>query len=120
VAAAALGLDVARVMVIGGDTARLGYGMGTIASRVAAVAGPAVGQAAAEVARRARLVAAERLECAPADVVLVGGRAHVAGLPGRGVALGDLAKASLRSPALAREGSPGLHACGFFYPGSVT
>src|SRR5262245_435010 len=120
VAAAALGLDVEQVMVIGGDTARLGYGMGTIASRVAAVAGPAVARATAEVARRARLIAAERLECAAADVVLAGGRAHVAGLPGRGVALGDLAKASLRSPALAREGSPGLHACGFFYPGTVT
>src|SRR5712692_5215741 len=30
------------------------------------------------------------------------------------------ARASVRSPALAAAGSPGLHACAFFYPGTVT
>jgi carbon-monoxide dehydrogenase large subunit len=95
--------------------------MGTIASRVAAVAGPAIARSAREVARRARVVAAEMLECAADDVVLAGGSAHVAGVPARGVALGALARASVRSPALAREGGePGLRACGYFYPGSVT
>jgi carbon-monoxide dehydrogenase large subunit len=118
--AAELGLDVDRVVVVGGDTAALGYGMGTIASRVAAVAGPAIARAAREVARKTRLVAAERFECAPDDVVLAGGRAHVAGVPTRSAALGDLARASLRSPAMARDGAPGLHACTFFYPGTVT
>jgi carbon-monoxide dehydrogenase large subunit len=44
----------------------------------------------------------------------------VAGVAGRGVPLAVLARASLRSPALAREGAPGLHACAFFYPGTVT
>jgi carbon-monoxide dehydrogenase large subunit len=119
-AAAELGVDLTRVVVQGGDTALLGFGMGTIASRVAAVAGPAVARSARAVAHRARLVAAETLECAPADVVLAGGRAHVAGLPARGVALGALARAAVRSGALAREGAPGLHACAFFYPGTVT
>ena len=36
-----------RVVVRGGDTDRVGFGMGTIASRVAAVAGPAVARSAA-------------------------------------------------------------------------
>jgi carbon-monoxide dehydrogenase large subunit len=94
--------------------------MGTIASRVAAVAGPAIARSAREVARKARLVAAERLECAPEDIVLAEGRAHVAGVPARGLALGALAQAAVRSAALAREGGPGLQACGFFYPGTVT
>jgi aerobic carbon-monoxide dehydrogenase large subunit len=120
VAAAELGLDVERVVVRGGDTSLVGYGMGTIGSRVAAVAGPAVARSSREVARRARLVAAEVLECAAADVVLAGGRAHVAGLPDRAVPLADLARASVRSAALRREGSPGLHACAFFYPETVT
>jgi carbon-monoxide dehydrogenase large subunit len=120
ICAAELGVDVDRVVVKGGDTSLVGYGMGTIASRVAAVAGPAVARTARDVARKVRLVAAERLECAPDDVVLAGGRAHVAGLPARGVTLAELARASLRSPALARDGAPGLHACGFFHPGSVT
>jgi aerobic carbon-monoxide dehydrogenase large subunit len=119
-AAAELGVEIDRVVVRGGDTHLVGYGMGTIGSRVAAVAGPAIAKSSREVARRARLVAAEQLECGAADVVLAGGRAHVAGVPDRSVPLGELARASLRSAALAREGSPGLHACTFFYPHTVT
>jgi carbon-monoxide dehydrogenase large subunit len=120
IAAAELGVDPERVVVLGGDTALVGFGMGTIASRVAAVAGPAVARTARDVARRARLVAGELLECAPEDVVLAAGRAHVAGMPDRGVTLGQLARAAVRSRALAREGAPGLHGCGFFYPETVT
>jgi CO/xanthine dehydrogenase Mo-binding subunit len=120
IAASELGVDVERVVVVGGDTARVGFGMGTIASRVAAVAGPAVARTAREVARRARLVAGELLECAPEDVVLAGDRLHVKGLTERSVALGAVARAAVRSRALAREGSPGLQGCAFFYPETVT
>jgi aerobic carbon-monoxide dehydrogenase large subunit len=120
VCAAELGVDAERIVVVGGDTAALGYGNGTIASRVAAVAGPAVARSAREVARKARVVAGELLECAPADVVLADGRAHVAGAVGRGVELGVLARASLRSPTLLRDDAPGLHACAFFRPETVT
>jgi len=120
ICAAELGVPPERVIVMGGDTSVIGFGMGTIASRVAAVAGPAIARASRDVADRARRVAAETLECAPDDVVLAGGRAHVAGFVGRGVALGDLARAAVRSKALAATGSPGLHACAFFYPGTVT
>src|SRR5262245_31731587 len=120
VCAAELGVDVERIVVVGGDTAVLGYGNGTIASRVAAVAGPAVQRTTREVARKARLVAAEMLECAPADVVLAQGVAHVTGLAERRIELGALARASLRSPTLLREGAPGLHACAFFRPDTVT
>ncbi len=120
VCAAELGVDTDRVVVVGGDTAVLGYGNGTIASRVAAVAGPAVQRTSREVARKARLVAAELLECAPADVVLARGVAHVTGLAERQVELGALARASLGSPTLRREATPGLHACAFFRPETVT
>ena len=120
VCAAELGVGAEQVVVVGGDTAVVGYGNGTIASRVAAVAGPAVARTARDVARKARLVAGEMLECAPADVVLTGGRAHVAGMTERGVDIGRLARASLRSPTLLREGAPGLHACAFFRPETVT
>ncbi|MGH7389266.1 MAG: xanthine dehydrogenase family protein molybdopterin-binding subunit, partial [Candidatus Rokuibacteriota bacterium] len=115
-----LGVPLEQVVVLGGDTDLVGFGMGTIASRVAAVTGPAVARSADEVAHRARLVAAERLECAPEDVVLAEGRVSVRGVPGRGLPLGEVARAAVRSRALAGLGSPGLSACGFFYPGSVT
>ena len=120
VCAAELGVDTERVVVVGGDTAVLGYGNGTIASRVAAVTGPAVARTSREVARKARLVAGELLECAPTDVVFAGGRAHVAGMAGRSIELGELARGSLRSPTLLLEGAPGLHACAFFRPETVT
>src|SRR5258705_6192389 len=55
-----------------------------------------------------------------ADVVLAAGRAHVAGLPERGVALGDLSRAAVRSKTLLRESRPGLQACGYFAPETVT
>src|SRR6185295_17871804 len=42
IAAAELGVGIEDVVVVGGDTSVVGYGMGTIASRVAAVAGPAI------------------------------------------------------------------------------
>ena len=115
-----LGVSLADVVVVGGDTSLVGFGMGTIASRVAAVAGPAVARSAAEVARRARVVAAEQLECAVEDVVLADGRLSVRGVPGRALTLGDVARAAVRSKALAPSGSPGLSACAFFYPESVT
>jgi aerobic carbon-monoxide dehydrogenase large subunit len=120
IAAAELGVDPDRVFVIAADTTLLPYGNGTGGSRVAANAGPAVARTAREVAGKARVVAAEMLECAPADVVLAAGRAHVAGLPERGVALGDLSRAAVRSKTLLREARPGLQACGYFAPETVT
>ncbi|PYN28396.1 MAG: xanthine dehydrogenase [Candidatus Rokuibacteriota bacterium] len=120
VCAGELGVPLERVVVLGGDTALIGFGHGAIASRVAANAGPAIARSAREVARRARIVAGEMLECAPGDVVLANGRAHVAGSPDRGVALGTLAGRAPRSRGLAAEGAPGLHACLFFHPETVT
>jgi aerobic carbon-monoxide dehydrogenase large subunit len=120
IAAAELGLDPTEVVVVGGDTTVLGFGMGTVASRVAAVAGPAVARSARDVGRKAKLVASELLECAPDDIVLAGRQVHVAGAPDRALPLALLAQAAVRSPALAREGAPGLHACAYFHPGTVT
>ena len=120
IAAGELGVPLEQVSVRGGDTDRLGFGMGTIASRVAAVAGPAVARSSREVVRKARLVAAELFECAPEDVVVSGGGAHVAGAPDRRLPLGRLARAAVRSRSLAAAGRPGLGACVFFYPDTVT
>ncbi len=115
-----LGVAVDEVQVVGGDTQSVGYGMGTIASRVAAVAGPAVARAASEVAVKAKLVAAELLECASDDLLLAGGRVHVKGMPDRGVRLGEVARAAVRSRALSKTSGPGLSACAYFYPETVT
>jgi len=115
-----LGVPLDDVVVVAGDTSQVGYSIGTIASRVAATAGPSVHRAAQEVAQRARLVAAERLECSPEDVVLAGGRVTVAGTPQRGFPLGDVAHMAVRNHLLAKRGSPGLCAGAFHYAETVT
>jgi carbon-monoxide dehydrogenase large subunit len=94
--------------------------MGTGGSRVAANAGPAVAQTAREVRARAARVAAELLECAPEDVRIEDSRVHVVGMPDRTVSLGRVAHAAVKSKALRATGEPGLHACTYFYPETVT
>ena len=115
-----LGAAFDDVIVTAGDTMLVPFGMGTGGSRVMANAGPAVAQTSREVRERATIVAAEMLECAPADVRIEGGRAFVAGLPDRTIPLGRLAQAAVRSKALKPTGEPGLHACTYFYPDTVT
>jgi CO/xanthine dehydrogenase Mo-binding subunit len=44
----------------------------------------------------------------------------VRGARDRGLTLAEVARAAVRSRALSGLGRPGLSACGFFYPGSVT
>lgn len=115
-----LGIPVEQVVVCGGDTQLVGFGMGTIASRVTAVAGPAVSRAARDTAQKARRVAADLFECAPDDVVLENGRLFVAGVPDRSVSLAQVAQAAIRSRSLAEAGGPGLNGCAFFYPETIS
>jgi carbon-monoxide dehydrogenase large subunit len=115
-----LGARFEDVTVTAGDTMLVPFGMGTGGSRVMANAGPAVAQTAREVRQRAARVAAELLECAPDDVRIAGSRAWVAGVPDRAVSLGRLAQAAVRSRAMKATGEPGLHACSYFYPDTVT
>ncbi len=121
VCAQELGAALEDVVVIAGDTSQFPFGMGTGGSRVAANAGPAVASTAREVRAKAAVVAAEALECSPEDIRIEAGRAFVVGMPSRGVPLGRLAHAAVKSKGLkqtARE--PGLNACTYFYPDTVT
>jgi carbon-monoxide dehydrogenase large subunit len=120
IAAAELGARFDDVTVVSGDTALVPYGMGTGGSRVTANAGPAVAQTAREVRAKAARVAAEMLECAPDDIRIEDGRVHVAGLPTKSLPLGRVAHAAVKSKALKPLGEPGLNACTYFYPDTVT
>jgi CO/xanthine dehydrogenase Mo-binding subunit len=120
IAAAELGAPLEDVEIVAGDTTLFPFGMGTGGSRVAANAGPAVARTAREVRQRVARVAAELLECAPDDVRVEGGRVHVAGMSDRFVTLGRVAQAAVKSKALRGVGEPGLNACTYFYPDTVT
>ncbi|MGH7390047.1 MAG: xanthine dehydrogenase family protein molybdopterin-binding subunit [Candidatus Rokuibacteriota bacterium] len=115
-----LGVAPDAVSVAGGDTARFPSGAGTYASRIAVIVGNAVAQAADAVREKSRRVAARALECAPDDVVVAGGRAHVKGLPDRALGLGAVAALAQRPDVVRELGEPGLVATRYVSPSSVT
>jgi len=102
-----LGVDPGKVRVRGGDTGRYAHGIATVASRTGVTAASAINQTALELAAMIKELAAERLEAAPEDIVLVEGVAMVVGQPGTEVKLGDLA--SLLQPRLGSTTLPGRH-----------
>jgi carbon-monoxide dehydrogenase large subunit len=77
--ASVLGIDMEKVNIEQGDTSTSPYGWGTSGSRSIAQGGSASHAAASKVAEKARIVAGHLLEASPADIVLGGGRATVAG-----------------------------------------
>ncbi|NIR40700.1 MAG: xanthine dehydrogenase family protein molybdopterin-binding subunit, partial [Actinobacteria bacterium] len=83
IAADQLGMPVADVQVVQGDTDLVASGEGTVASRSTQLGGSAVMEAAGAVADEARAVAADLLEASVDDVVLDldAGVFHVAGAP---------------------------------------
>jgi carbon-monoxide dehydrogenase large subunit len=94
IAADELGVPLEQVRVTTGDTRRLGFGVGTFASRTAVVGGNAVLKASREVRRQAAAVAARSLEVSADDLVFEDGAVHVVGAPDQGIPLGRLAMAS--------------------------
>jgi carbon-monoxide dehydrogenase large subunit len=113
VCAERLGVDPGAVTVVGGDTAGLERGWGTVASRSAVVAGNAVAAAARAVRDQAVARAAAMLEVAEADLVVEDGRVAVAGAPERGLGLAELARG-------AEAGGAELAAVEYFEPPTVT
>jgi carbon-monoxide dehydrogenase large subunit len=105
IASASLGVPFDVVRVVHSDTALVDHGVGTFGSRSAQLAGSAVREAAAVVVERARALAAELLEAAPDDVlVLDDGRVGVAGVPASGLSWAELAReARERATPLAHQ-----------------
>lgn len=89
-----LGVPLAAVRVVVGDTGLLSSGQGTWASRTAVMAGNAVAGAAQKVRGKALRLAAAVLEADAADLELVDGKVCVRGAPHRAVSLGELVRQS--------------------------
>jgi|SRR5665213_55346 len=92
VAAETLTVPIDRIAVIHGDTGEIAFGGGTNASRAAVMAGNAVHAAAVSVKEKALRAVAIKLECVETDLVLQNGRVEIAGAPGSGLALGEVAR----------------------------
>jgi carbon-monoxide dehydrogenase large subunit len=90
-----LGIDIARVRVIHGDTALTPYSTGTWGSRSMVMAGGAVGTACEQIAERAKRIGAKLLQLDPASVFLRDGR--VCG-PNSSIELSEIARTWYRRP----------------------
>jgi carbon-monoxide dehydrogenase large subunit len=91
VAAEQLGLELDDVSVIEGDTAQGPYGTGTFASRGAVLGGGAVMRAATVVRQKILRIAASIIEADVDDLQISASRVHLAGIPGSGVPVREIA-----------------------------
>src|SRR5580693_1697871 len=119
IAADQLGVEVADIDVVTGDTDQFYWGAGTFASRGAVVAGNAVHAAALGVRQKILKLAAEHFECAEEDLEIANGEVSIAGVPGKSVRLGELAmKANPMRGAVRPGAEPGLESTKYFGPPS--
>jgi aerobic carbon-monoxide dehydrogenase large subunit len=111
-----LGVKPDDITVRSADTGAFPLGIGTIASRVAVTGGSSVFLAATGVRQKAIKVAAEMLEAAEEDLVLEGGKVHVAGVPDMNVPLGAIAARLSGVPGvpMPRGVQPGLSDTAYF------
>jgi carbon-monoxide dehydrogenase large subunit len=110
------------VSVTAGDTAVIPHGQGGFASRQTITAGSAVHLAAVAVREKAIKVAAHLLEANPADIEMREGRVEIAGAPGSGFSLREVAEAVSGVPGYAMPGGfePGLESLQNFMPSALT
>jgi len=116
ICAETLGVDYRRVRVVHGQTERIRFGIGAHASRATVMTGNAVHVAAAEVRRKALMLAAELLQT-PADQldIVDGVVRRLDARDGASIALGDLARQCAPGQEAAGHGTPGLYSEGWFH-----
>jgi carbon-monoxide dehydrogenase large subunit len=108
-----LDVSIEDVEVVQGDTDRIPTGKGTSGSRSTVLGGNAVGRSAGAVARKARRIAAHRLEAAETDVVRSDGEFHLKGAPARSVSFADVA-AEAYGGDIPDDVDPGLEETTFY------
>jgi carbon-monoxide dehydrogenase large subunit len=112
-----VGVGVADIEVITGDTDQFYWGAGTFASRGAVVAGNAINEAAKVVRQKILKTAADHFECAEGDLELADGEVGVVGVPGKRIRLGALADLANPMRGAVKPGTePGLEATNYFGP----
>ena len=117
VVAEQIGVAVADVHVVTGDTDLFYWGAGTFASRGAVVVGNAMHAAAAKVRAKILKLAGEKLEAAEEDLELIDGRVRVKGVPQTSISLGELAAEANPMRGAVKPGTePGLEATEYFGP----
>lgn len=115
-----LGVPMDDITVVHGDTARIPNGIGTFGSRGLAVGGTAVLMAAQQVKEKAQAIAAHILEASAEDVDFSDGRFTVKGVPGKGIAIQEVAQQAHIATKLPKGMEAGLQATSLFEPSNFT
>ena len=115
VLASRLGVPLAKIRIVEGDTAAVPYGTGTFGSRSMAVGGSALDRATVKIIDKGRRIAAHRLEASEADVEFAAGRFAVKGTD-RTLAFEDVARAANTAHDLPPGLEPGLQESAFYDP----
>ncbi|MFO1396915.1 MAG: xanthine dehydrogenase family protein molybdopterin-binding subunit [Burkholderiales bacterium] len=120
IVAAKLGIDIANVEVVHGDTGRIPFGMGTYGSRSLSVGGTAIVKALDKVIAKGKKIAAHLLEAAEADIEFKDGKFTVAGTD-RSKAFGEVALAAYVPHNYPLDKvEPGLEETAFYDPTNFT
>ncbi|WP_187369657.1 xanthine dehydrogenase family protein molybdopterin-binding subunit [Fodinicola acaciae] len=113
----ALGVDIADINTIQGDTAITPFGGGTAGSRSGSMIAGAIAATASVLRDRIVAIAAHRLEASADDIELTGSRATVRGVPNAGISLAEIAwLAYFQVDALPAGLPAGLEASGRYRP----
>ena len=117
-----LGLDVADVDVVHGDTDLVTQGMGTYGSRSAAVGGEALSNAAKSIREKLVALAAHLMEVSEDDLVYddENGNVQVKGVPDKSKPFAELAFAAYSGHSLPEGMDPGLETSAYYNPGNFT
>ena len=117
VVAEQLGVAVADIHIVTGDTDLFYWGAGTFASRGAVVAGNAIHAAASKVRAKVLKMASDKLEVPVDELELVDGGVQEKGQPATAIPLGQLALEANPLRGAVKPGTePGLEATDFFGP----
>jgi len=122
IVASTLGIPMADIEVIHGDTGRTPFGLGTYGSRSAAVGGSAVLRSSEKVRDKVIKIAAHQLEAAVEDMVYdtSNGTIYVKGSPNRAKKFAEISIATLTAHQLPDGMEPGLEETTFFDPPNFT
>ena len=104
-AAAELGMEPEDFELVYQDTSAAPYDEGATGSQTILNNGRATVEAAQQIAVQLKDLAADRLEASPDDIVLMDGKAHVAGSPESAITIAKLARVAARREMLLGKGS---------------
>lgn len=120
IAAEQLKIPFEDVEIIQNDTSRVPEGVGTYASRTAAVEGGAVSEASERILEKLRRVAGHHLEADENDLKYRAGEFAVKGAPERSIPFYEAAQKTLIGADLPEGTEPGVEATSYYNPEAYT